>query len=193
MRVLVSMFRGVNVGAHHRIKMDALRMLYHALGLADAQTIGHAGNVIFTTDRTDFVTLTKQIEQAFEREFGFHSDVILRTPAELKSIIAGSPFDSRRNLEPGKLHVSFLALTPSAEARAKARAIKSAPEEFHIGGRQIYFYFPNGMARAKLSMSLLEKTLNTSGTVRNWNTVRQLQEAAERQEATAGIRGQQLS
>ena len=36
------------------------------------------------------------------------------------------------------------------------------------------------MARPKLSLALVEKTLKMSGTSRNWNTVRKLLEMAEK-------------
>ena len=38
MPVFVSMLRGVNVGGHCKIAMEALRALYDSLGLRDAQT-----------------------------------------------------------------------------------------------------------------------------------------------------------
>lgn len=38
MAVIISMLRGGNVGAHNRIKMDALRALYESLGLRDPRT-----------------------------------------------------------------------------------------------------------------------------------------------------------
>jgi uncharacterized protein (DUF1697 family) len=41
------MLRGVNVGSHHRIKMDALRAVYQSLQLEDACTYVQSGNVIF--------------------------------------------------------------------------------------------------------------------------------------------------
>jgi uncharacterized protein (DUF1697 family) len=52
----------------------------------------------------------------------------------------------------------------------------------HIDGRELYIYYPNGMARPKLSLPLVEKTLRTSGTSRNWNTVRKLLEMVEKLE-----------
>jgi len=45
------MLRGVNVGAHNRIKMDDLRALYKSLKLEDPQTYVQSGNVIFRTRR----------------------------------------------------------------------------------------------------------------------------------------------
>jgi uncharacterized protein (DUF1697 family) len=71
---------------------------------------------------------------------------------------------------------------PDAAARERVRAIDIAPEELHVDGRELYIYFPNGMARPKLSLSAVEKTLRTSGTSRNWNTVRKLLEMAEKLE-----------
>jgi uncharacterized protein (DUF1697 family) len=48
--------------------------------------------------------------------------------------------------------------------------------------RHLYIYYPDGMARPKLSWALLEKTLKTTGTGRNWNSVTKLLELAERME-----------
>jgi uncharacterized protein (DUF1697 family) len=50
----------------------------------------------------------------------------------------------------------------------------------HIDGRELYIYFTNGMARPTLSLPKVEKALRTSGTSRNWNTVRKLLEMAGR-------------
>jgi len=46
MAVVISMLRGVNVGGHNKIKMEALRALYESLKLRDAQTYVQSGNVI---------------------------------------------------------------------------------------------------------------------------------------------------
>jgi uncharacterized protein (DUF1697 family) len=57
--------------------------------------------------------------------------------------------------------------------------IKADPEELHIVGREVYGYFPNGVGQAKLAPALIERTLKTPGTGRNWNTVTKLLEIAE--------------
>lgn len=184
MSVVISMLRGVNVGGHHKIQMDALRALYASLGLRDAQTYVQSGNVIFRAAGQDVVLLPKRIEDGIERSFGFRPVVIVRTPSELRDVIAGNPFATRPGIDPSRLLVTFLARDPAPEAREKARRIRADPEELWIGGRELYIYFPNGMARPKLSVALLEKTLQTPGTGRNWNTVRRLLELAERLEAS---------
>ncbi len=183
MRVIISMLRGVNVGGHNKIRMAALRALYESLGLRDPQTYVQSGNVVFRTDKRDLAKLAKQIENAIERGFGFRPSVILRTSAELRDAIARNPFATRSGIEPSKLLVNFLASDPGAEIRDEVLSLKTDPEELRMEGRELYIYFPNGMARPKMSWAVLEKTLKTPGTGRNWNSVMKLLEMAERTEA----------
>jgi uncharacterized protein (DUF1697 family) len=182
MAVLVSMLRGVNLGRHNRIKMDALRALYESLGLEDVRTCLQSGNVVFRASRPNPGTLAARIEKKIESSHGIRTTVILRTPAEMKSVIARNPFARRRGIDPSKLVVAFLAGNPDAEACARVAAIKTAPEELHILGRELYIHFPNGMARPKIPWPLIERTLATSWTGRNWNTVRLLSETADEME-----------
>jgi uncharacterized protein (DUF1697 family) len=53
-----------------------------------------------------------------------------------------------------------------------------------MNGRELYIYFPIGMARPKLSWAVIEKTLKVPGTGRNWNSATKLLEMAERLEAS---------
>ncbi len=184
MAVIISMLRGINVGGHNKIKMDALRALYESLKLQDAQTHVQSGNVIFRSDERDIARLTKRIEEGIERKFGFRPSVILRTVAEMKDVIARNPFAKRRGIEPGKLLVSFLASDPGEEGREKVRQMKCDPEEMRIEGREIYIYFPNGAGRSKLQWAGLGKMLKTAGTGRNWNSVTKMLEMAEGLEAS---------
>jgi uncharacterized protein (DUF1697 family) len=178
MPVLVSLLRGINVGGHNLIRMEALRAVYESLGLQDSQTYVQSGNVVFRTQDRNFPRIAKQIEGAIERTFGFRPAVIVRTPAELKDVIATNPFAERRGIEPNKLLVVFLAGSPDENARAKVLAIKTDPEELRMQGREVYMYFPDGMARPKLTWMAIEKMLKIPATARNWNTVTKLLEMA---------------
>ncbi len=173
------MLRGINLGGHRKIAMDALRAVYESLGLEDVQSYVQSGNIVFRTAKRDMDGLRKKIEDAIERKFGFRSDVILRTAAEMKQVVARNPFAGRCNLEPAKLAVTFLASAPTEAVSGKVRAVAAEPEEIHIDGRELYIYFPNGMARPRLSMAQVERTLGIPGTSRNWNTVTRLLAIAE--------------
>jgi uncharacterized protein (DUF1697 family) len=183
MAVIVSMLRGVNVGGHNKIRMDALRALCESLGLRDPQTYVQSGNVVFRTKEPDLAALANRIEDAIEESFGFRPAVIIRTTSELRALVAKNPFGRRRGINPGKLLVTFLADDPSAEARDRVLQIKTEPEELRIDGREVYIYFPNGMGRTKLSWPTIAKMLGTSGTGRNWNSVTKLLEIAEKLES----------
>lgn len=184
MPVVIAMLRGVNVGGHNKMRMEALRALCTKLKLRDACTYVQSGNVIFRTDQRDLASLAKRLQNAIERDFGFRPDIVLRTSAELRDVIARNPFANRRDIEPNKLLVTFLASDPGPEARDKATKIKTEPEELRMERREVYIYFPNGMARPKMSWPTIERTLQTSGTGRNWNSVTKMLEIAEQLESS---------
>lgn len=186
MPVVISFLRGVNVGGHNMIKMDALRALYESLDLQGAQTYVQSGNVVFRTGERDLVRLPKRIEDAIERKFSFRPDVIVRSTSELRRVIARNPFAERRGIDPSKLLVTFLATDPGPEARDKVLEIDMQPDELHLDGREFYIYFPDGLARPKVSWMAVVKVLKTTGTGRNWNTVRKLLEMAEGLETASG-------
>ena len=110
MPILVSMLRGVNVGSHNRIKMDALRGLYESLHLEEPRTYLQSGNVIFRTQiraqEKDLAQLAAKIQSAIEKTFACRPEVILRTVDELRNAMANSPFAKRTSRLKG-LHQSF--------------------------------------------------------------------------------------
>lgn len=183
MPVFVSMLRGVNLGPHNRIKMDALRALYEFLKLEDPRTYVQSGNVVFRTKEKHAAQLATKIQKAIEEKFGCRTDVILRTPEELRKAIAATPFPASRKLEPGKILVTFLAAEPGREALPALDGFKKYPEEVHLKGRELYIYFPNGAGRSKLPWSQVQKFLKVPGTARNWNSVCAMLAIAEEMEA----------
>ena len=184
MPVLISMLRGVNVGPHNRIKMDALRAVYTSLKLEDPRSYLQSGNVIFKTRENKTAQLANKIQGAIQKKFGCCPEVILRTPDELRKAIAGNPFADRPHLEPGKFLVTFLDAEPPRQAAATLAQFKDYPEELHLKGRELYIYFPNGAGRSKLPWSSVERFLKVTGTARNWNSVTSLLKMAEEMEAT---------
>src|SRR5262249_29252529 len=78
MPVIICMLRGVNLGGHHKIKMDALRVLCESLKFEDPRTYVQSGNVIFRTKEKNSAALAKKIQKAIEGTFGFAPEVLLR-------------------------------------------------------------------------------------------------------------------
>jgi uncharacterized protein (DUF1697 family) len=175
MTAFVSLFRGINVGGHQKIRMDDLKDMHESLGLKDVFPHIQTGNVVFTSDEADAARLQRDIEDGFEKKFGFHVEVFVRTSAELRDIIEKNPFQSQPGRESKWVVVLFLAAHPDDTAQEDLRKMYAGPEEFFITGKEVYIYYTNGIGRSKLSLSLIEKKLKTVGTARNWNTILQLQ------------------
>ncbi len=160
----VAFFRGINVGGHHLVKMDALRKLHESLGFENVKTLLQSGNVVFDAKTAD----AARIEEAFEKEFGFRSAVIVRSAKELQAAAKKCPFPPDGERNPSWIAFAFFAGAPD-ERTVKALAAYKGPEQIEISGREIYIYYADGMGRSKLQFK-------SEGTVRNWNTVAKLLE-----------------
>lgn len=176
MTVYVSMLRAVNVGGTSRIKMDDLRKVYESLGLADVRTLLQSGNVLFRSGLKDRDALLKRIMQEIQRQLDLEVQVIMRTLAEVASIVERGPVLSAR-ADLGKLVVMFLSSVPDAAAQAallKWHKAKELKEMVELRGPEIYLYYPDGIGRSKLTNAVIESKLDTWGTSRNWNTLKKL-------------------
>jgi uncharacterized protein (DUF1697 family) len=185
MAVVISMLRGVNVGGQKILKMDALRTLYESLKFEDVTTFIQSGNVVFRTKERDLAKISRRIGNEIEKGFGFRPEVILRTTEEMRGVIARNPFAERKDVEPNKLLVWFLASAPDAEARKKVLAVKVEREELRMDERELYIYFPDGQGRSKLSLAAVDRALKVLSTGRNWNTVMKLMEMADKLEQSS--------
>lgn len=173
MTVYVSMLRAVNVGG--RLKMDALRRVYESIGVKDVRTLLQSGNVVFRSGLSDRDQLVKRIIQELERQLDLKVEVILRTLAEIASIVERGPVLSPQ-ADPAKLLVMFLAHVPPAAAQAALVKRHKGPEMLELRGPEIYLYYPEGVGRSKLSGAVLENHLGVAGTARNWITLTKLLE-----------------
>ena len=177
MSSFVSLFRGINVGGNRKVRMDELKALHESLGLKDVVTYIQSGNVVFRSDDTvDTAEIAKRIEESFATTFGFHSQVMVRTSEELGEIVAHNPFQGQPEKESKWIVVLFLAHRLERSALEGLQQAYTGPEELHLIGQELYIYYPDGIGRSKLTLSLIEKKLKTVGTGRNWNTVLKLQE-----------------
>lgn len=180
MTTCVSLFRGINVGGNHIVPMNELKNLHEALGFRNVATYIQSGNVVFSSDETDPARLAQQIEESFAQKFGFRSQVIVRTSAELDEIIASNPFQEQPEKESKWVLVLFLATRPESTALEDLKKSYSGPEELYLIGQELYVYYSGGVGRSKLTLPLIEKKLKTAGTGRNWNTILQLQKMMQR-------------
>lgn len=178
MAVHIALLRGINVGGHKIVPMKELAALFEGLGYDGVRTYVQSGNVVFRADSGDAEIHTRKIMAAIESKFGFSADVMLRTGAEMRSVIERLPFTNEEAPDPAKLLIIFLDRAPSPDEIAKAREAETGKEVLRYDGAELYIYFPDGQGRSKLSLEKIFRRLGVTGTGRNWNSVTKLDEMA---------------
>lgn len=169
----VALLRGLNVGGHNRITMKNLITVFEGVGCKQLETFIQSGNVLFDASASLIRRVPALVAEKLQEDFEVKSPVILRDEQEFKGVLKNNPF-LRRGDDVATLHVGFLADKPEP-ARVKLLDPKrSPPDEFEVKGREVYFHFPNGLGRSKLTNLWFDKELATLSTVRNWNTVLEL-------------------
>src|SRR5213594_2561908 len=109
MPVYIAMLRGINVGPHKRMKMEKLRASCEALGCEQVKTYIQSGNVVLQAAKLSASSLDKRIQERIVADFGFSSDVILRTREELQKIVRGNPLLREPGIDSSKLNIVFLS------------------------------------------------------------------------------------
>jgi uncharacterized protein (DUF1697 family) len=170
----IALLRGINVSGHKIIRMEALRVCFEGLGCRGVQTYVQSGNVVFEAVEQEAARYADDISNRIQTDFGFPVPVLLRTSEELRRIIDGNPLLKQPKIDPSKLHVTFLSTTAPKSAQEDLKGLAAKEEQFHIQGREIYLYCPNGYGRTKLSNTAIEKKLGAKATTRNWKTVQAL-------------------
>src|SRR5215475_11457750 len=112
MSVFICMLRGVNVGGNNMIKMEVLRELCGRLRFRGAQTYVQSGNVVFACEEKDARVVEKKLQAAIEKKAGFRPEVMVRTAAELRTVVKRNPFAKRSGINPKALLVTFLSGEP---------------------------------------------------------------------------------
>ena len=173
---MIALLRAVNVAGHKMVAMGDLRELLTKLGFANAKSLLQSGNLTFDSSHSP-----KKVEELLEKEaakrLGLETAFFVRSAAEWDEIIAKNPFPKEAKDDPGRLVVLFLK--DNGDGKALQKAIKGR-EVARGRGKQLYVFYPDGQGRSKLTNALIEKTLGTRATARNWNTVLKLRHADER-------------
>jgi uncharacterized protein (DUF1697 family) len=179
MPIYIAMLRGINVGGHKLIKMDKLRSSFEALGFRSVKTYIQSGNVVFKARKASPSALSTKIEEKILSDFGFAVSVITRSSDEIETTITGNPLLRERGIDPQKVHVMFLSASPSAAALQQLTALTTEPDRCRCSGKEIYFYFPNGVSQSVLFKSPVDRILAVVTTTRNWKTVNSLRQMCE--------------
>jgi uncharacterized protein (DUF1697 family) len=174
----IALLRAVNLGGHNRVAMADLRALVDRLGFERPRTLLQSGNLVFRNPRPTGAALERALEGEAARTLALDTAFIVRTAAQWAAMVAANPFPDEAVRDPGHLVLFCLKRQPDETAYASLRAAIKGRERVEGHGRQAYVVYPDGIGTSKLTIALIERTLGTAGTGRNWNTVRKLAELA---------------
>ncbi|MEW6302369.1 MAG: DUF1697 domain-containing protein [Verrucomicrobiota bacterium] len=168
----VAFLRAINVGGHV-VKMDALRALFESLGLARVETFIASGNVIFTSSSKSDRLQTK-IEACLHKALGYEVATFLRTDAEVAAIAQHPAFPAAAIQSAGAYCVGFVAAPLRADAIKKLMSLKTAIDDFHVNGREVYWLCRKKQSDSTFSNNAFERALGIRATFRGMNTLLKL-------------------
>ncbi len=186
----VALLRAVNLGPHGKIAMTDLRALMTEVGLQDGKTLLQSGNLVFRSNMGTLegfpnppgarrgAALERQLEAETKKRFGLETAFFVRSAAEWSEVVDANPFPVEARKDPSHLVTIFLkdAIKPAAVAALQAAITgREIVRSQGNAAREVYITYPDGIGDSKVTATLIEKKLGTSGTGRNWNTVRKLQ------------------
>jgi uncharacterized protein (DUF1697 family) len=165
----VALIRAVNVGGTGKLPMQKLKAICVEAGFADVETYIASGNVVFDS-KASATKIKAALEKRLSNYASRRMSVAVRTASEMRAIEKANPFPNA----PAKFTiVFFLDKAPPRDALGQATGIKG--EKMHLGRREIFVHYGEGMGRSKLKIPAAEM-----GTARNMNTVAKLVELASR-------------
>lgn len=174
----VALLRGINVGSTRKVPMADLRALCEQLGFEDPKTYIQSGNVVFTAAGTP-EKIGAALEKAILAKFKLDVPVIVRGPAGWKKLVAANPFEAESKKEPNRvmLVTSRKALAKGAAAALAGKALFG--ERIEEAGGGLWIHFPEGAGKSKITPVLVDKACGSPATMRNLNTVLEIQSMLE--------------
>lgn len=170
----VAFLRGINLGKR-QMKMAELKSCLEAAGFEAVKTILASGNVRFA-HRAPADKTRALLEKTIAEKFGFSVGVILRSEAEIRAMLAESPFGGLDPAADVARHVLLFdqplpADTKIADRPGHTEVVRIDRREIYLAGyRQPNGRYTEGVEEvlkplyAKLGKGVLD-------TMRNWNTM----------------------
>ena len=171
MRTWIGLFRGINVGGHHKVPMKDLVTVLRGLGFEEVRSYIQSGNVVFRASGTA-AALIEDIGAAVSRRFGFRPFLVLLDAKQLAQAAAANPFPAAQ-ARPQSLHLWFLQKAPGSASLERLQALRAASEKVALRGKVLYLCAPQGIGRSKFA-ARAATLLGVAATARNWRTVTEL-------------------
>ena len=91
MKRYIALLRGINISGKNKVPMDELKQGFEKLNYTEIKTYLNSGNVIFSSDESDTIKLTSQIEEMIKNHFSLNIPVFVISKEELEDILHHAP------------------------------------------------------------------------------------------------------
>lgn len=169
----VVLLRGINVGGHNKLPMQAFRDLLETLGCTNVTSYIQSGNAVFDFDRSAN-GLDEKIAESIEAGFGFRPMVLVLSGEVFRELADSNPYKDEK-VDAKFLHIGFLISPASAPDHERLQSLAANKERYTLTESAFYLFAPNGIGRSKLAASV-DRCLGVETTGRNWRTVNKLLE-----------------
>jgi uncharacterized protein (DUF1697 family) len=172
--VHLCLLRGINVSGHSMIKMDALKTTLEAIGFQNVQTYIQSGNVFVDTEEENPAAVGFKIKQEIFKVFGHEVPVVVIGKRDLENCFKNNLFLKEKDFDTKKLYVAFVSIQLRNDSINDLKMSQVKPDEAHVDESRIYIKYAVGAGKTRFDQKYIEKKLNVTATIRNWNTVTQL-------------------
>lgn len=170
----LALLRGINVSGHNMMKMEALKSMLEKACFQNVETYIQSGNVFVDSEEENAASVGFKIKQEIFRDFGHDVPAVVINKEDLNSCFKNNPFLKEKDVDTKKLYVAFLSNTLRSESINDLKISQFKPDEAIIDGNKIFIKYAVGAGKTRLDQKYIEKKLNLTATIRNWNTVTQL-------------------
>ncbi len=166
----LALLRGINVSGTKMIKMDVLKIALENIGFKNVQTYIQSGNVFVESDETAS-KVAFIIKQEIFKTFGFDVATIVITKENLKYCLTKNPYLKIKEIDTKKLYFAFVSKELNENAIHELKISQFKPDEAIVDNNIIFIKYAIGAGKTRLDQKYIEKKLNVTATIRNWNTV----------------------
>ncbi len=167
----IVLLRAVNVSGKNLIKMADLKKHLSEYGYMDVLTYIQSGNIILSSKENPG-EVKENIQRLINEKFSCNVEAIVVSREILERILDQNPFPV--DYPPNKVFVTFFNKNITTDQILTLKDFEAGEEKFSIYESNLYFYLPEGAAKAKLSNNFFENKLKVKATSRNISTVQNL-------------------
>lgn len=170
----LALLRGINVSGHNMMKMEALKTMLENIGFSNVRTYVQSGNVFIDTEEESASKVGFIIKQEIFKAFGHDVPAVVIAKEDLELCFKNNPFLKEKQFDSKKLYVAFVSVTLKSENINDLKISQFKPDEASIDGNRIFIKYAVGAGKTRFDQKYIEKKLNVTATIRNWNTVTNL-------------------